>query len=394
MTVLSTLACVVTSTGISRPSYADIFETLQAKFQGIYGSDAYINPDSQDGQLLAVFAKAIDDTNAMSVMTYNAYSPQTAQGAALSNNVKINGLARGVPTASSVLLRIVGTVGTVITRGIAGDAQGRRWSLPLSVTIPSSGEIIVTGLAEFRGAIEAEVGTITQILTPTLGWQSVENTTAAAPGADIETDAALRQRQVLSVALPSQTVLAGILAAVQTLPGVVQAVIYENDSDFYNSLGLPPHSITLVVDGGDLTQIATAILNKKTPGAYTHGSTAVALTDDYGISYTIRFFVPIPVGLKMAVTVKALVGYTSGIGEAIKQSLADYINALAIGKKVDVGKLYLPAQFFGGSGSETFELDILQIAKLADALGTADIPIAFNEVAALSPADVALTVTT
>ena len=75
---LATLAAQVTSTGISAPSYNDILSSLTASFQGIYGSDAYLGPDSQDGQLLAVVAQAIYDCNQTAIAVYNQFSPQTA----------------------------------------------------------------------------------------------------------------------------------------------------------------------------------------------------------------------------------------------------------------------------------------------------------------------------
>ena len=53
---LSTLAATISATGISAPTYDEILTSLQTSFQSIYGSDAYISADSQDGQMLAVFA--------------------------------------------------------------------------------------------------------------------------------------------------------------------------------------------------------------------------------------------------------------------------------------------------------------------------------------------------
>jgi hypothetical protein len=91
---LATLACTIDENGISAPSYADVLASLQASFQSIYGSDIYIEPDSQDGQWLAVLAQIINDGNQADVTSYNGYSPSYAQGAALSSQVKINGLRR------------------------------------------------------------------------------------------------------------------------------------------------------------------------------------------------------------------------------------------------------------------------------------------------------------
>lgn len=393
MTILATLACTITSAGISRPAYADIYETLQEKFKTIYGADAYIDPDSQDGQLLAVFAKAIDDSNAATVHVYNSFSPATSQGGALSNNVKINGIARAIATHSQVNLTLGGTAGTVIENGVAADTAGNRWLLPASVTIPIGGSIVVTAEAEEEGNIEALAATITKIETPTLGWQTVTNASAATPGAPVETDAALRQRQTVSVALPSRTVVGGILGAVSAVAGVTQARVYENDTNAVDANGIPGHHIAVVAQGGVAADIAQAILLKKTPGTGTHGTTTVATTDPDGNAISIKFYVPTQKRILVALTIKALTGYVSPTGDAIKAAVAAHINALGIGRKVDLLRIALPAQLNGGAGHETFELDVIQLSIPPAAPAAADVAIAFNEIANCVVGDITLTVT-
>jgi uncharacterized phage protein gp47/JayE len=393
MTVLASLACQVSATGISRPAFSDILDTLYSQFRSIYGTDSYIAPDSQDGQLLAAFAKAIDDSNAATVAVYNSFSPATSQGAALSNNVKINGMKRAVATNSTAPVRVTGQVGTVITGGVAGDSAGNRWLIPDNTVIPPAGFIDVTATAETAGAIAATSGSITTIQTPILGWQAVTNTGAAVAGAPVESDAALRKRQTISVALPSRTVLGGILGAVAAVVGVTQARVYENDSNVTDANGLPAHSIAVVALGGLNTDIANAISAKKTPGCYTQGTTSVAITDVGGNPQTIRFYVPTQKRIIMSVAGSALNGYVSSTGTLIKAALAAYVNGLGIGKKVDWGRLFVPAQLTFGQFSDTFEINTIQLALFGGGLASADVAIAFNELATLDPADITLTIT-
>jgi len=389
---LATLAAVITPAGISAPSYSDIYASLQASFKLIYGPDSYIDPDSQDGQLLAVFAKAVSDANDMTIAVYNSFSPSAAQGAGLSSLVKINGIARLVSSNSQADVLIVGQVGVVIQNGKVADAAGNQWSLPQTVIIPPAGEILVTATCDTDGAIAAPIGTINQIATPVRGWQSASNTTVASLGSPVESDAGLRQRQTTSVAQPSTTVLAGTLGAVKNIVGVTQAVIYENDTGVTDADGLPPHSISVVVIGGDATAIATAIMLRKTPGTGTYGSTLVPVLDDAGVVHNIRFFVPTETSIKVGITIQSFQGYTVTMGDAIKQAVADYINALPIGQDVFISRLYLPAQLYGGLNSALFELQVLQIAINPGAVGDADIPIAFNARAVCSIANITLTV--
>jgi uncharacterized phage protein gp47/JayE len=387
---LATLAATITSTGITAPSYNDILLSLQASFRSIYGSDAYLEADSQDGQLLAVFARAVNDANQATISVYNAYSPQTAQGVALSNQVKMNGIARLVASASQVNVTISGTVGTVITNGVVRDGNQNLWNLPASVTIPISGAITVTATAQVLGAIAAGAGTVTNIMTPILGWQSVTNPSAASPGNPVETDAALRQRQKTSVALPSLTVLAGIVGAVESVAGVSLVAAYENDTGATDFNGLPPHSIALVVQGGDSLEIATAILNKKTPGAYTHGTTSVSITDPVGAPQTIRYFVPTPKAVDITVTIHPINNYTTVIGDEIKAAVAAYVNGLGIGQDVMLSRLYLPAQLNGAPNSLTYEVVGITTAIQPAAETAADLLIDFNAIATCLAADVTI----
>lgn len=161
---LDTLAAQVTATGISAPPFADILSSLQASARQIFGSDAYLEADSQDGQLLAIFARAIHDCNQTAIAVYNSFSPQTAQGTGLSNLVKINHIERMEPTHSTVNVDIVGVVGTLILGGVVGDIAGNRWTLPASVTIPPDGTVTVTATAEEAGAIGSPIGTLINIL--------------------------------------------------------------------------------------------------------------------------------------------------------------------------------------------------------------------------------------
>jgi uncharacterized phage protein gp47/JayE len=389
---LATLAATITPTGISAPTYSEIYQSLQESFKEIYGPDSYINPDSQDGQLLAIFAKAIADCNDTAIKVYNDFSPVSAQGAGLSSLVRLSGITRLSPSNSQVDVEIVGVVGTTIVNGKVAGPDGNQWSLPAEVTIPSAGFIIVTALCDTEGAIEAQVGSINQIVTPTLGWQSVTNPTIASAGAPVETDAALRLRQQQSVAQPSRTVLFGILGAVKAVAGVTEAVIYENDTGAVDSNGLPAHSIAVVVLGGDAEEIATAIMLRKTPGAFTYGNVTIPVADDAGIIHNISFFVPTLVQIRASLQIEALVGYSGTTGNAIKQAIADYINALPIGQDVVIARLYLPAQLNGGPGSEQFDLQSLLISVVPNPPTNIDVTIPFNSSAACNLADITLTV--
>ncbi|WP_321789233.1 baseplate J/gp47 family protein [Burkholderia pyrrocinia] len=393
MTISSPVA-VIDANGITAPTYAEILDYWQTKYRSIYGQDSYLEPDSQDGQFLGALSAAFNDSNAVAIAVYRSFSPATAQGDALSSNVKINGIARKVASFSSDDLVLVGQAGATIANGAAKDANGVKWMLPAMVTIPPSGTITVTSTCATIGDVSARAGTINQIATPALGWQSVTNPTDAAEGAPVEKDAVLRQRQTVSTALPSLTVLDGIIGAVANVPGVTRYVAYENDTNATDTNGIPPHSISLVVEGGDVTAIANAIAAKKTPGSGTYGTTAIVVTDIYGRPITIRFFRPVAAPITATVTLKALTGYTSQAGQQIQQAVSDYINGVQIGGglsgSVEWGDALTAANSVGGG--VTYKLAGLTLTGPRGA-GAPDVALLFNEAASCTPANVTLVVT-
>lgn len=390
-TVTTTPVCTIDRLGIHAPSYQDVLTYLQNQYRTIYGADVYLGNDSQDGQFLALLALALHDTNSMAVAVYGAFSPATAQGVGLSSVVKINGIRRLIATHSAADLVLTGQNGTPITNGIVRDDNQNNWLLPASVTIPASGQIIVTAQAAAAGAIAAAAGSISTILTPTRGWQSATNPAPAVAGDPLESDPALRNRQTFSTALPSQTVLDGIVGSILSIPGVIRVKPYENDTEVTDQDGLPPHSITFVVDGGDAQQIANAIVLKKTPGTATYGTTVETVVDAYGLSHIVRFFRPTLVPISVAITVQPLLGFSTATEALISQAVADYVDSLPIGVDVLLTKLYAPANLpVDPTVSNTFNIVSLTISRTG-APAAQDIPIAFNEVAVCTIDNVTLT---
>ena len=392
---LATLGCTLDSTGISAPSFNDILSSLIATMQSIFGSDIYLGTDSKLYQMLAVFASAQNDSNNATIAAYNSMAPDYAVGAGLSRLVKINAIQRQVPTNSTVALTLVGVAGTVISNGIAADTNGNLWDLPASVTIPASGTITVTATCELQGNIAAATGTVNVPYTPQYGWQSVTNAAAATPGAPVESDATLRLRQQVSTALSSISPSEAILAAVANVTGVEQSAIYVNNTSSTDSNGVPAHSICVVAQGGSLSDVAQAINRKKAPGVPTYGTTSVTITDPAGMPVTINLYLLAEVPIYVALTIKALSGYTSAIGTEIVNAVVDFINSLAIGASVRYSWIEGAAGLIGLTDGLTFEITALGIGLSGSPppTGTTDLPITFYQIATCAAANVALTVT-
>jgi uncharacterized phage protein gp47/JayE len=352
----------IDATGYHYSDYPTFLQWLTEAYQGIYGADVYLGADSQDGQFLAILAKAFYDTAALGASVYNSFSPLTAQGTGLSRIVKINGISRHSPSYSTVTVTITGQADTVITNGIATDVLNQKWLLPTTVTIPFGGTIDVTATAEQIGFVTAEANTITNIFTPTRGWQTVNNSGAATPGDAVESDAELRIRQSQSTALPAQTVFDATLGAVANLTGVTKVQGYENFTDITDANGLDPHSICVVTVGGDGTEIAQAILDHKTPGTDPVGNAGPEeVFDARGIPYEIAYSEAVTATIQVDVAGVAGPGYSSDYEPLIKAAVAAAINALPIGAQIFYTTLFVPAYLIGTPAYGTFSITSIEI---------------------------------
>lgn len=367
--------------------YADFptfLDWISGKYKDIYGQDVYLGSDSQDGQFMAVLAQAFFDTAAVGASTYNSFAPGGAQGAGLARLVKINGIKKRSPTFSTVELTLVGVAGTVLTNAIAQDTLKQKWSIP-TTTIPGGGTITVTATAVDAGAIAALPNTITGIFTPTQGWQTVNNATAATEGTAVEGDAELRTRQSESTANPSLTVFEGTVGAVKNVSGVTKAEGYENDTGTTDANGIPAHKISIVAQGGTDDDIAAAIQVHKTPGTGTYGTTTVLVNDSHGMPININFYRPTQATIGAEVTLTTLPGWTTDYEALIKEAIAAAIVATKIGGSIVITKLYVIAYLVGTPAYGTFNVVSIRLKKNAGAYGTANIDLLFNEVAVCDP---------
>lgn len=377
---LTTVAPVLTNAGVIASTYYEIVEYLKAEYRAIYGDDVYLENDSQDGQWIGVIARLIAECGAVSADVYASFSPKTAKGEALSRNVAINGIRRALASYSYVDVVISGTPGTEIKNGFATDKNNNKWVFAESIMIPESGYITVTARSEKLGAILAQIGSVNVIGKPTRGWVSVINETTSQLGVPIENDAKLRQRQALSVAIPTQSKLDGIKGALFGLGGVSRCKTYENETDKVDALGLPPHSVCVVVSGGDAEEIAQIMRAKKSMGCRYFGNTDITIMNNFNEPQVISLYRPNVRNIGFYINLESNSAYTTTIGQQIKQALADHVNQLDIGDKLTVNKAMVAVGLYGSLDAMSYE--VLSITILVDGIEqTGNYYLDFNEVA-------------
>lgn len=109
-------------------------------------------------------------------------------------------------------------------------------SVPFSVNTGINLSVIyqaspITFNCQEFGPVPLPVGTLTFIVTPISGWNSITNLIAGTTGTLIETDAELRIRRQNSIKLLGSATVEAITAGLlQKVPGVTSATVFENTS--------------------------------------------------------------------------------------------------------------------------------------------------------------------
>ena len=126
----------------------------------------------------------------------------------------------------------------------------------------------------------------------------------------------------------------------------------------------------------------------------------INVTDAYGISHAISFYVPARVQVTAIITINPLLNYTSAIGGEIITAVAAYINGLPSGVPVMTTRLYVPANLAGpyaapasANDAGTFELTSIVTGVAGGPAPTAaDLPILYYQQAVCLPSNITLVV--
>lgn len=371
----------IDKTGFHIPTYLEIRDQLIEDAKSIFGQDIYLGEDSQDYQWIATVAEKIYDAFQIGEQVYNNRAPNTAIGTGLDSIVKINGIKRKPATYSECKVKIIGLGGTEITEGIAVDKSGIKWNLPYSVVIPANGEVEVVAKCSIPGPVVSNPGDISSIFNPIYGWSSIYNERNGDIGSYVEDDSELRVRQSKSTAQASKTILEGTVGAIAQLEGVARHKVYENDTDAVDDKGLPPHSVTAVVEGGIDSEIAEVIWRHKGVGCFTNGLVSVEIVDSKDITTPIRFSRPTYVDIDIVVNIKKLDGYTTETTEAIKKNLQSYLNSMEIGTDLSLSALWgASLQAMPNLMNPLFSVLSITATRTSGIQQAEDIAIGFDEV--------------
>lgn len=254
-------------------------------------------------------------------------------------NVALQGLVEAVKDED--FLVVFDAKNTIMRIEAVDPVSVNAMILSESLTTETVGSVITFATVE-DGDIRVMNGAITKIVKAVPGMMSVINVGDYIAGQFAETDMEFRRSYVNKIFNRSSSMLESVKSAIlENVQGVISVAPYENATDEVDEMGRWPHSIEVVVDGGDSTEIAKQILQKKAGGINTYGSIEVSLRGIYGEEIVIRFNRP------TYVNVWFKVGVTLSQGSNPPINYVDLIKEQILGSvgKLEAGESVVPQKF-------------------------------------------------
>ena len=345
----------LTSAGFRRPTYNELLDALEHKARELFGATANLTVRSPLGLFLRIFAWILNILFSVLEDVYNSRFVDTAVGTSLLNLGRAIGLRVLSAQKASGYIMVTGPPGVIVPAGwLVETAAGIQFFAVSDTEIGAEGTVMVPFRCTSTGPDgNVAADTITTITTPgsVAGITAVTNPAAFTGGRERETDEEFRDRYYASVDYAGGVNADSIRAALlQNVDGIMEAKVFENDTDDVDDYGLPPHSIEAIVYGGTDANIAAAIHARKAAGIQTYGGQSAQVLDASGKLRTIKFSRPTPV--LIYVQISDLVTSDAYAGDAaLKAAIVEYIGSaagdiaesgLAIGETVYYNRLMCP----------------------------------------------------
>lgn len=376
----------LTETGIKIERLNDIVKRFEDGFKQIYGQNIDLSPNTPDGQMVGILAQIKMDIEELAENVYRQLDPDVATGAWLEQRVAYAGLMRRGASYSylrSVIL--TGEPNTQLYAGIVVSDQNKvRWVLTTDIQLDNNG----SGRADFRseqlGSFNLAKNTTLTIETVTLGLTSAVTFENAEVGVEEETDTQLRERFLFSRTKNAQNSAEAITAKIAALPDVKQVRVLENNTAQRDALGVEPHSIDVIVYGGNDEEIANVIYQNKGAGVGLQGNTLTSLKKD-GETRPIRFDKVSLVDIQVSMRCVRYEDFTEIDKAKIKKLLANQV--FKIGQTVSLSRLYSPINQVGG-----FWVKELKIARKGQQLKAENVALQPRDLARIMESDIAIEV--
>ena len=351
-----------TEDGLQIETYQEIYDRKVEGYKSIYGNDIDLEPNTPDGQRIAIESKNLLDLQTQFQSLYSSLDPDFAMGAFLDVILKLNGTYRNPATRSQAQITLDSNSTRTLPSGfVVKDSLDQKWETVNDYNLVV-GSNTVSVFAQQWGSIAAAPNTITEAVTVLIGISNITNPLAATVGEDEETDTAVRIKRNRSLGNPAYSVIGSLIAKISLINGVTDCTAYENKTNFTDARGIPPHSTWLIVKGGDNAEIAKTYVFQKTAGCNTFGATSTTYTEEilrpdgntFTINHTMNFSRPTDVNVYVRLNVQSISSDPLDL-DLIKQKIAE--KTLSISEILKATDLYEYA-YNAGRNFTAYGLDI------------------------------------
>ena len=384
----------LTEKGFIAPTYAEWLEDVEGSFKSRFGDDIALSSNSNFGMLAREYAWRMVEVTEQLQLVYYAGFYSTATDTSLDRLGANIGVVRKVAAPSHAALKITTDDEYLIQSGEQFETEdGIVFNLLDDVVTKKDNDGNWVGIGNLESdetGTMNNVGanTITVVSNPDDAILEVTNQEPAYGGNDEETDEDYRERLVLENISKEGPTANGIRSALMNVSGVREVGIVDNDLNSTDEYGNPPYSVHVYVLGGADNDIAETLNDRVAAGVTLAGSKSVNITDDSGITKTIRFDHATEVPIFIQVEIKTSDSWNQDDGpNQIKSDIAQKINALEMGQTVHLTKLF--ANVYDKPGVEEASIKI-GLAK--DSLSYSDVKVKRFEVPVCSASNVEVVV--
>lgn len=444
----------VTEAGFIPRSYEDVVAEMQDEVRGFAGESIPLSERTIEGQTIRIVAERVSELWEAEQALDAADDPDSASGADLDATCALTGTIREGERPSMTTLTLTGTPATIVSAGSQAEtlstavvfettddatiAALAAWTITTGYAVDdratnggnayvcitagtsagaggptTTSDDITDGTVHWRfmgagtGAVDADAeavvdgpqvaasGDVTVIDTPVGGWSGVINLRDADLGADEETDESLRVRRELEIgrqgSSPPDAIRAEMLDVGDgTSNPVTSCTVFYNSTDLVDADGMPPHSVEVLVRGGEDQDVVDALYDAVAAGIATTGTSVGTATDDEGVDHLVYYSRPEEILIYVDIEVEVDASkFQSGAEDLVKEAIVEFGDGRDTG--VDVRASAVSAQAFAVAG--VIGVAHCYIDDAPAPAGSATISISRRQLAVFDTSRISVTVT-
>lgn len=237
--------------GFIRKSREEILSELEEGYKTLLGGDIDLSIVSEDGIRMRILADELDKIHQLAEKVFYSNFTHTAFGVSLDLVLNPLGSERQPAKRSIVVLRFSGVDGAVVPAGVICQTVNGLLFITIEFGVLSGGHVDLNAQAleisyGLNGNLNAN--SITTINTAVSGIDLVTNPEPSRGGRAIETDSEYLNR-FIQEGVNGGSSAASVQGVLNNVPSVLNAIVYENNTDFTDVDERPPHSMEAVIEG-------------------------------------------------------------------------------------------------------------------------------------------------